>query len=238
MHNSDREWEAWGAKDPYYGVVSDEKFHASAIDKSREEFFRTGEDFIQMILAEAIAAYGPLARKSALDFGCGVGRLTMALAQQFDFVTGVDVSHSMLKIAGQNCRGRFLSSLDDVSEEFDFVISYIVLQHIPVDRGYVIIDKLLKRLRNTGVAMLHVSIKRNYSPVTASAYWLKHNIPVVRPILNLVRGKPLSASVMQMNEYDLGQVLSIFEKNNMSDIKLIREVHHKVDTVRILGRKL
>lgn len=43
-------------------------------------------------------------RKHALDFGCGVGRLTQALAAHFDEVTGVDISPSMIKLAKKYSR--------------------------------------------------------------------------------------------------------------------------------------
>ena len=78
---------------------------------------------------------------SALDFGCGVGRLTRPLAQHFGEVTGIDVSASMLEVATQlsgpeeNCRYVLKCAagtlpLADASQ--DFVLSCsIVLQHIP-----------------------------------------------------------------------------------------------------------
>ena len=49
-----------------------------------------------------MSAPGPLSalrRGRALDFGCGVGRLTQALALHFDAVTGVDISGPMLEHA-------------------------------------------------------------------------------------------------------------------------------------------
>jgi 2-polyprenyl-3-methyl-5-hydroxy-6-metoxy-1,4-benzoquinol methylase len=35
----------------------------------------------------------------ALDFGCGVGRLTQALATHYDKVDGVDISWEMINLA-------------------------------------------------------------------------------------------------------------------------------------------
>ena len=37
--------------------------------------------------------------KNALDYGCGAGRLSEALSETFDHVTGVDFSQNMLNLA-------------------------------------------------------------------------------------------------------------------------------------------
>ncbi len=40
-------------------------------------------------------------KRRALDFGCGVGRLTQALARHFNIVDGVDIAPSMIELANQ-----------------------------------------------------------------------------------------------------------------------------------------
>jgi ubiquinone/menaquinone biosynthesis C-methylase UbiE len=84
--------------------------------------------------------YPVLRRGRALDFGCGVGRLTQALAAHFDHVTGVDVSATMLELARQHNRtGERVHFLRNTQPDlalfpdasFDFVCSLITLQHIP-----------------------------------------------------------------------------------------------------------
>src|SRR5262252_7805259 len=47
-------------------------------------------------------------RRIALDFGCGVGRITRALSQYFETVVGVDVAPSMIERAralNKDCPG-------------------------------------------------------------------------------------------------------------------------------------
>src|SRR4051812_46865197 len=75
----------------------------------------------------------------ALDFGCGVGRLTQALARHFTHVTGIDISEQMLDLARQyNRHGErveyALNTRPDLSQwpdhTFDFVYSIITLQHM------------------------------------------------------------------------------------------------------------
>ncbi|MCL6546635.1 MAG: class I SAM-dependent methyltransferase [Bryobacteraceae bacterium] len=77
-----------------------------------------------------------------LEIGCGIGRMTLALAEVFGEVYGVDVSGEMIRRARalaeaagiKNVRfyknnGMDLKVLRRV--KFDFAFSYIVFQHIP-----------------------------------------------------------------------------------------------------------
>jgi len=75
----------------------------------------------------------------ALDFGCGVGRLTRALAKNVDVCYGIDISEKMIDLAKnynrdiQNCKffvnhDAKLSMFPD--NKFDLIFSHIVLQHI------------------------------------------------------------------------------------------------------------
>lgn len=75
-----------------------------------------------------------------LDFGCGAGRVTGALAQVFGHVYGVDISAEMLQHASADLQGlsnitfvqsngKDLGALGDV--EFDFDFAFSVFHHIP-----------------------------------------------------------------------------------------------------------
>jgi SAM-dependent methyltransferase len=77
--------------------------------------------------------------RRALDFGCGPGRLTQALAAHFEQVDGVDISPSMIALADRlNQRpDRCHYHLNDTNDlrrfqdqTFDVVYSSITLQHV------------------------------------------------------------------------------------------------------------
>jgi 2-polyprenyl-3-methyl-5-hydroxy-6-metoxy-1,4-benzoquinol methylase len=96
-----------------------------------------------------------------LDFGCGLGRLSQALAQQFQRVDGVDVSASMIRQAQQfNRHGDkveyHLNVKIDLSlfprSQFDFIYSNIVLQHIPPRHQLLYIAEFMDLLKTDGVA--------------------------------------------------------------------------------------
>jgi ubiquinone/menaquinone biosynthesis C-methylase UbiE len=107
----------------------------------------------------------PLRTRHALDFGSGPGRLSQALANQFDQVTGVDISHTMVETAKSfnrhGDRVRYLVntrpnlSLFD-NGTFDLVYSSITLQHIPPDAGENYIREFVRVLRPGGLAVFQM----------------------------------------------------------------------------------
>lgn len=112
-------------------------------DWSEDEFFATGEanvrDQIVSELPDLCQGRDPQAMR-ALEIGCGVGRMTKALAGVFGEVHGVDVSPEMVHRAcgylantpnaHVHCNsGTDLDVLGDLA--FDFAYSFIVFQHIP-----------------------------------------------------------------------------------------------------------
>src|SRR2546423_3765771 len=94
-----RRWNAAGKGDPFWAVLSDPRKKGNRWQV--EEFFRTGSDEIQSLIADVEALGLTMQRRRALDFGCGPGRLSQALASYFDQVDGVDISPSMIELAGQ-----------------------------------------------------------------------------------------------------------------------------------------
>lgn len=132
-----RQWDKFGQTDPLWGVLSwpDKAGQRWQI----EEFFETGRVEIAGILAECQSLNLTPVPGVALDFGCGVGRLSQALAGHFAQVHGVDISPVMLEWArGYNQFGErvryHLNEREDLSlfatADFDFIYSNITLQHM------------------------------------------------------------------------------------------------------------
>ena len=103
MTNTDKAWEQWGQQDPYYEVMTLDRFRGGG---NRAEFFHTGREDVNLALSRYERVFGSLRGGRALDYGCGVGRLTLALADHFPEVVGLDISDSMLREAGKNAAGR------------------------------------------------------------------------------------------------------------------------------------
>ena len=131
--DTDQAWREWAEQDPYYAVVSDDAFRGENLQRNLDRFFRSGDQLIASVLEQA-KRHGmePRRYELALDFGCGVGRLSMPLARRFQRVVGIDVSPEMLREAEKNCalfdikNASFLvsdSALQGVEDQFDFVNS-------------------------------------------------------------------------------------------------------------------
>ncbi len=89
---SDADWEELARKEPYFAVLTDERFLSGSLSPDRLlEFFASGEDDVEHLF-DLVAAYlgAPIAPRNALDFGCGAGRLTLALARRAAHVVGVE----------------------------------------------------------------------------------------------------------------------------------------------------
>ena len=134
----DRAWEDWGSVDPLYAILTDPKYRHGAGD--RAEFMDSGEDFAVAIMGRCEALGLATSRTRALDFGCGVGRVSAPLSTRFETVVGLDVSPSMVETARRlhaahpNCRFEVQRTTDlrqfsDAS--FDLVLCVLVLQHLP-----------------------------------------------------------------------------------------------------------
>lgn len=130
-------WDYLGDRDPLWAILTDP---GKKGQKWREdEFFETGVAEIGSLMRYVSSVVPEIPRKKALDFGCGVGRLTQALTDHFDEVWGVDIAPSMIKSANRyNQRGNrchyYLNEAADLTafsdDSFDFICSFITLQHL------------------------------------------------------------------------------------------------------------
>ena len=78
-------WDALGKQDPFGAIL--EPLRGTG-EWDLEEFFAWGEREIDGVLADGRRLGLPAAFGSALDFGCGAGRLTQAMALALRVVHG------------------------------------------------------------------------------------------------------------------------------------------------------
>lgn len=155
-----QDWEELAEVDPLWAILASPEGKGGRWQL--DEFFATGEKEIADVFDTADRLGLPKQHDLALDFGCGVGRLTRALAGRFREAVGVDIAEEMVRLArelnqGGNCRFELnarsdLTAFDDRS--FDFVYSALVLQHLPrreLIEGY--LGEFLRVLRPGGLAV-------------------------------------------------------------------------------------
>jgi SAM-dependent methyltransferase len=224
-----RDWNTFGEIEPYFAVLTHDRFLSERMSAAdREAFFAFGEADIAQIF-DLI----DIAPKSALDFGCGVGRLTRALVKRVDRVVGVDAAESMLRIARENVpNATFSTAIPD--ERFDLIVSLLVFQHIPIRRGEALLGDLLDHL--DGVAALHFTFHRPGSFVRRVARQIRGRVPLVHRIAQRIRGER-KLPYMQMNEYDLNRVLAIMRSHGCANPRIIRTKHRGLEFAIVIAKK-
>lgn len=177
-------WNKFGESDPLWGILAwpDKTENRWQVDA----FFATGVEEIDAVWAYAEGLRLEIKFGTALDFGCGVGRLSQALARRFEQVQGVDISSAMIELAqeynqfGERCQYH-LNPTDDLSlfedQSIDFIYSNITLQHMPPRYARSYIREFLRVLAPGGVLIFQIpdtpksSFRRLTQPLKPTSMW-------------------------------------------------------------------
>jgi SAM-dependent methyltransferase len=165
LRGLERAWESLAQDDSMWAICTDPTRRGRRWEIS--EFLATGETEISTVLSH-ISDLGVRVDFSgiALDFGCGMGRLTQALGRRFAKCIGVDISTTMidkgasLNPAPEKCelrvnRSPSLEIFDN--ESFSFVYSNIVLQHVSPRYAERYIQEFVRVLRPGGVLVFQTA---------------------------------------------------------------------------------
>ena len=156
------DWNALAKRDALWAILTDGSKADGGWDVA--EFFETGEIELATVMG-CLGEVGclPDAAGAALDFGCGVGRLTQAMARRFAASVGVDISEEMIRRAEALNQYPHCSYLTTVAEQlpfadesFAFVYSNIVLQHVPRRFAMRYLREFVRVLKAGGVLVFGV----------------------------------------------------------------------------------
>jgi SAM-dependent methyltransferase len=245
--SSDHAWRRWGETDPYFGVLTNARFRKDVIADHRDAFWSSGQAYVAERMATAEHHFGPFLKDRALDFGCGVGRLSLPMAQQFNAVVGLDISPAMMNEARRCATEAGISNLDvrlsddqlsAADGKFDLVMSCMVLQHIPARRGMLLIRGLLERTRQYGVIALHVCTDRSDTLPSAFRYWAQCSVPGAHWLTNLARRRPSTEPLMQMNAYPLHHILQLSRSLGFGHALVTMDGHGRFQTAQLLMRRM
>lgn len=159
-----RNWEGLAQADPLWAICTDPARRNGRWD--RDEFFATGKEEIATVMACLDSLQlKPERNTPALDFGCGVGRLTRAMAGYFTACYGIDISPTMVRLAAEfnhdlpQCRFA-LNERGDLPEfhdgQFGFVYSSIVLQHINPRDSMCYLGEMVRVLNPCGILIVQI----------------------------------------------------------------------------------
>ncbi len=193
-------WEKFAQSDPMWAALMDPEKRGGRW--RRKDFFATGEREISTVLNH-LAAIGvePDWKGEALDFGCGVGRLTQALAGRFASATGLDISPTMIELAREAAErpnsDYVLNETGDLgafeSGRFAFVYSSVVLQHMDpaLSTGY--LSEFARVLAEGGIAVFQIPDRLERGGTAAER--LRHATQRLRSKVGLrtrLRGGPVA----------------------------------------------
>ncbi|MBN2557070.1 MAG: methyltransferase domain-containing protein [Anaerolineales bacterium] len=167
LENLARTWNDFGSMDPMWAILTRADKKGNRWEPG--EFFETGIRDIRILLGYLDGLKLDVQRGTALDFGCGIGRLTQALAMEFEEVHGVDIAASMIERArmfnrfSERCSyhvnpSNNLKLLDGVA--FNLIYSVITLQHIrpEITRGYLL--EFMRLLAPRGILVFQLPAEK------------------------------------------------------------------------------
>jgi SAM-dependent methyltransferase len=158
---SERYWDERARENALFYVDNEADYDNPDVDA----FWRRGDEVLDRLVAMTGHRLGP--DDEVLDIGCGIGRMTRALAVRVGHVHALDVSSEMLRLARERNAdlanvtwhhgdGTTLRVLADAS--VDGCFSHVVFQHLPdadMTLGYV--REMGRVLRPGGWAFFQVS---------------------------------------------------------------------------------
>jgi ubiquinone/menaquinone biosynthesis C-methylase UbiE len=223
-------WNKLGQKDPLWAISTDPSKKNNKWDL--DDFFNSGIREIDALMEYIEGLQIPIRTKKALDFGCGVGRLTQALASYFDVVEGIDIAPSMVELArklnryGDRCKYHVNPNIDLYlydDEVFDLIYTSYVLQHIRTDYSKKYIKELLRILAPDGILVFSMLS-------TANTLFGEFHFVVKYPLQRIYARvySKLKGSVMESHFIKRDQLIQLLEANGakLIDITEITETKY------------
>ncbi len=159
-------WTQLGIDRPHFSVITDPRFLPENISGSLNDFWQTGQREAAMVVNVARRHLtGDSANQTCVEYGCGVGRVTIDLARDFAIVHAYDISATHLALARRRSHDNGLTNIvfhhcgDDPLarlEPCDLYYSVIVFQHNPPVIISRLIRSALRTLKPSGIALFQV----------------------------------------------------------------------------------
>ena len=172
-----RVWSQLGISEPYWSVLSQDEFRMANMSRQKQidTFYQSGHSDVERIV-KYLVRHGREFPKDGVcvDYGCGLGRVTLWLARQCGKVVGVDISETHLNMARENLAERGAENVEfycvrgrqdlRILKNIDFFHSMICLQHSPPPVIEDILRAVFAGLNPGGCAFFQLfTFGRNYS---------------------------------------------------------------------------
>jgi ubiquinone/menaquinone biosynthesis C-methylase UbiE len=219
------DWENIGERDPYWGILSHPGKRGGKWDL--DEFFDSGRLEVDGLMEHLGDLFDSCNHNAALDFGCGVGRITRSLAKYFNTVIGIDISNAMIRLAAElnsdylNCSFMHnpknnLKIID--SNSIDFLYSHITLQHIPNQFKMNYLMDFCRVLSPGGLLVFQCPSNYALTAMGVVLFFLPKNI--IR-LLRMIKYK--NWNVSEMHPIRRNRIENFFSQEGMKILKIDRD---------------
>jgi ubiquinone/menaquinone biosynthesis C-methylase UbiE len=220
-------WDELARVDSFWAILSDPQKKSGKWDL--QDFLATGEVEIAWLMREIAELGYSLTSNRALDFGCGVGRLTRQIAKHFDQCIGVDISDEMIRqareINSDQQRCEFILNISAGLEQFpanmfDLVYTSIVLQHVPNEAAILnYVAEFIRILRPGGLLVMQVpcviSLRRRLQ-LRRRLYVFLRSVGVRESLLY----RYLNLTPMRMNCVPEGRMIAFLNRLHATVLKV------------------
>lgn len=223
-------WDELARRDAMWAVLTEPGKENGAWNE--QEFYKTGEADFGHVLAVLKRYDVDITCEKALDFGCGLGRLTAALATQFNAVDAIDISAEMIARAKRLREWprsvAFYQSSDTSlhllgADSYDFILSLIAIQHVPQENALKYIASFCRLLKPGGVAYLQMTTFLDPQSKSALAKLGRDESYLNRLYRRLVDLWSPKKDLMSTFYCRLSETLQVLEQNRMKLIAVFPE---------------
>jgi SAM-dependent methyltransferase len=237
FENDVESWELLAQTDPYWAVLSSEEFRDGALTPSAEQkFWDSGQLHIDHVFAVIRNELDPgFQPRVCLDFGCGIGRNLVPLAERADRAIGLDASSTMVRRAADRLASRQVENgellvvdrqidAERVTEwgPVDFIHSVLVFQHIVAEDGFALFDQLLDLLAAGGHGFVQFHCQDPGSELVRAVRELRLRHRWFNSLVVRSRLRPFTDSLVMLYEYDVLELLRHLAAHRIADVVVER----------------
>lgn len=220
LEKLERNWNEFGNRDPLWAILTNPEYAGNKGDP--RQFFDTGRQEIERLLRLTSALGLETPKRRALDFGCGVGRLTQALAGHFDAVTGIDIAASMIRGAerynqfGRRCTYVHIPHGDlsqFEADSFDLIYTRLVLQHMEPQFAKAYLRAFLRLLTPDGLLVFQIPSERVGSAGRLKSRLGRYLPVTLRRAYRAFRHRGDGGPVMEMHSIPIREMVEFLPAN-------------------------
>jgi SAM-dependent methyltransferase len=235
--NDVRSWEQLARTDPLWAVLSSDEFRDGALTPEAEDrFWRSGEEHVAHVISVIRNEIDPAFEPGvSLDFGCGVGRNLIPLAERSRHAIGMDASATMVKRSDARARECGVGNAHAIAIDrtiegqpiaqwgpVDFVHSVLVFQHIVASAGLALFDQLLGVLAPGGHGFVQFHCHDPGSDLVRAVRELRIRHRWFNSLVVRSRLRPFTDSLVMLYEYDLLDLLGHLSAQRIATVVLER----------------